>query len=155
MASGPITSWQINGETMETVTTSFLVGSAMLVKLTQLILLGRWKSQFVVYTDFHSVTTSTTLISSYKISGSLSRDAHSLTLCLSLKDNRKKLSSIKGFSRSSVSKESACNAGDPGLIPGSGRSPGEGVFLPGKSHGQRSLVGYSQWGCKSQTRLSD
>ena len=26
---------------------------------------------------------------------------------------------------SSVSKESACNAGDPGLIPGSGRSPGE------------------------------
>ena len=25
----------------------------------------------------------------------------------------------------SVSKESACNAGDPGLIPGSGRSPGE------------------------------
>ena len=28
--------------------------------------------------------------------------------------------------RSSVSKESACSAGDPGLIPGSGRSPGEG-----------------------------
>ena len=26
------------------------------------------------------------------------------------------------------------------------------VFLPGKSHGQRSLVGYSPWGCKS---LSD
>ena len=24
------------------------------------------------------------------------------------------------------------------------------VFLPGKSHGQRSLVGYSPWGCKSQ-----
>ena len=22
------------------------------------------------------------------------------------------------------------------------------VFLPGKSHGQRSLAGYSQWGCK-------
>ncbi|KAM7233308.1 hypothetical protein CapIbe_015444, partial [Capra ibex] len=22
------------------------------------------------------------------------------------------------------------------------------VFLPGKSHGQRSLVGYSPWGCK-------
>ena len=28
---------------------------------------------------------------------------------------------------SSVGKESACNAGDPGLIPGSGRSPGEGI----------------------------
>ena len=30
-----------------------------------------------------------------------------------------------GFPNSSVSKESACNAGAPGLIPGSGRSPGE------------------------------
>ena len=33
---------------------------------------------------------------------------------------------IKGFPHSSVSKESACNAGDPGSIPGSGRSPGVG-----------------------------
>ena len=31
---------------------------------------------------------------------------------------------------SSVSKESACNAGDPGSIPGSGRSPGEGIGYP-------------------------
>ena len=31
-----------------------------------------------------------------------------------------------GFPQSSVSKESACNAGNPGSIPGSGRSPGEG-----------------------------
>ena len=31
---------------------------------------------------------------------------------------------------SSVSKESACNAGDPGLIPGSGRSPGKGHGNP-------------------------
>ena len=30
-----------------------------------------------------------------------------------------------GFPDSSVGKESACNAGDPSLIPGSGRSPGE------------------------------
>ena len=29
------------------------------------------------------------------------------------------------------------------------------VSLPGESHGQRSLAGYSPWGCKSQTRLSD
>ena len=35
-----------------------------------------------------------------------------------------------GFSHSSVGKESACNAGDPGLIPGSGRSPGEGNGNP-------------------------
>ena len=27
-------------------------------------------------------------------------------------------------------KESACNAGNPGLIPGSGRSPGEGIGYP-------------------------
>ena len=88
-------------------------------------------------------------------------------------------------------KESACNPGDPGLIPGSGRSLGEGIgyplqywvslvaqmaknlpamwetrvqkslggkipwrrawrptpaFLPGESHGQRSLAGYSPQG---------
>ena len=29
------------------------------------------------------------------------------------------------------------------------------VFLPGKSHGWRSLAGYSPWGCKSQAGLSD
>ena len=32
-----------------------------------------------------------------------------------------------GFPSSSSVKESACNAGDPNLIPGSGRSPGEGI----------------------------
>ena len=35
-----------------------------------------------------------------------------------------------GFSDSSVAKESACNAGDTGSIPGSGRSPGEGIGYP-------------------------
>ena len=35
-----------------------------------------------------------------------------------------------GFSDSSVGKESACNAGDPGWIPGSGRSAGEGIGYP-------------------------
>ena len=45
-------------------------------------------------------------------------------------------------------------AGHTGSVPGLGRSPGEGngnstpVFLPGKSHGQRSLVVYSPWGHK-------
>ena len=43
--------------------------------------------------------------------------------------------------------ETASNAGNTGSIPGLGRSPGAGngnptpVFLPGKSHGQRSLAG--------------
>ena len=49
------------------------------------------------------------------------------------------------------------NTGDPGdagLISGSGRFPGGGcwqpipVVLPGESHGQRSLEGYSPWGHK-------
>ena len=35
-----------------------------------------------------------------------------------------------GFPQSSVGKESACNAGDSGSIPGSGRSPGEGNGNP-------------------------
>ena len=49
---------------------------------------------------------------------------------------------------------SACNAGDLGLIPGSGRFPWRSkwqptpVFLPGESQGQRSLVGYSPRGRK-------
>ena len=57
----------------------------------------------------------------------------------------------------SLGKESACNAGDAGdtgLISGSGRSPGEG---PGNllqysclenPHGPTSLVGCSPWGCR-------
>ena len=36
----------------------------------------------------------------------------------------------KGFTCSSVNKESACNAGDLGFIPGSGRPPGEGNGYP-------------------------
>ena len=34
------------------------------------------------------------------------------------------------FPGSSAGKESVCNAGDPGLIPGLGRSPGEGISYP-------------------------
>ena len=37
---------------------------------------------------------------------------------------------VQGFHGGSDSKESACNAGDPGLIPGSERSPGEGNGNP-------------------------
>ena len=35
-----------------------------------------------------------------------------------------------GFPDSSVGKESSCNAGDPGSIPGLGRSPGERIGYP-------------------------
>ena len=37
---------------------------------------------------------------------------------------------IWGFPDSLVDKDSACNAGDPGSIPGSGRYPGEGTGYP-------------------------
>ena len=37
---------------------------------------------------------------------------------------------FEGFPDSSVGKESTCNAGDPGSIPGSGRSAGEGIGYP-------------------------
>ena len=60
-----------------------------------------------------------------------------------------KIPSNMGFLGVSDGKQSACNAGDPGLIPGSGRSSGEGngnPLLPGKSHGWKSLVGYSPCG---------
>ena len=51
-----------------------------------------------------------------------------------------------------VAKNPSASAGDirdVGSIPVSGRSPGGAtpVFLPEKSNGQRSLVGYSPWGC--------
>ena len=58
----------------------------------------------------------------------------------------------RGFPGGSDGKESACNAGDPGLIPRSGRSPGEGNDYPlqysylENPYGQRSLVVYSPWG---------
>ena len=53
-----------------------------------------------------------------------------------------------GFASGSVVKNLPANAGNKVLIPGLGRSPEEEwqptpVLLPGKSHGQRSLVGYS------------
>ena len=52
----------------------------------------------------------------------------------------------------SPGKESDYNAGDPGSIPGLGRSPGEWqpipIFLPEEFHGQGSLVVYSPWGHK-------
>ena len=56
-----------------------------------------------------------------------------------------------GFPGGSVVNVNARNTGHTGLIPGSGRFPWKRprqptpVFLPGKFHGHRSLVGYSPW----------
>ena len=59
-----------------------------------------------------------------------------------------------GFPGGSAGKESVCNAGDLGLIPGLGRSPGGGHGNPlqysclENPHGQRSLAGYRPGGHK-------
>ena len=56
-----------------------------------------------------------------------------------------------GFPGGSAVKNQPANAGDVGLIPGLGRSPGGGHGNPlqysclGNPHGQRSLVGCSLW----------
>ena len=60
------------------------------------------------------------------------------------------LSFTLGFPGDSEGEESACSTGDLGLTSGSGMTSGTPtpLFLPRESHGQRSLVGYSQWGVK-------
>ena len=66
-----------------------------------------------------------------------------------------------GFPGGAVVKNPPASAGDArdmGLIPGRGSRKWQPtpVFLPGKSHGQRSLVGYIVHGvAKSQARLSN
>ena len=63
-------------------------------------------------------------------------------------------SSHRGFPSSSADKESACNVGDLGSVPGLERSPGGEHGNPlqcsglGNPHGQRSLADYIPWGCK-------
>ena len=57
------------------------------------------------------------------------------------------------FPGDSDGKESPCKAGDPALIPGSGRSPGEGNDYPVQyscleNSMNRSLADYSSWGHK-------
>ena len=66
-----------------------------------------------------------------------------------------------GFPGGSGDKESACNAGDPGLIPGSGRSPGEGNGNPLQYSCLENSTDRGVWQAiihevtKSQTRQSD
>ena len=89
-------------------------------------------------------------------------------VCTQMREKKRQLSgfSLETGLRGSIEKwsiaQAACfsvktlptNSGDSrdaSLFPGSGRAPGGGtwqptpVFLPGESHGQRSLVGYSPW----------
>ena len=83
---------------------------------------------------------------------SLFRHDHSSLLSLLTK-----IKCSMGLPRCSVVKNPPASAGDErdaGSIPGSGRFPWRRkwqpipVFLPGESHGQRSLAGCSPWGCQ-------
>ena len=66
------------------------------------------------------------------------------------------MASWKGLSDSSVGKESACNEGDLGLIPGLGRSSGEGKGCPLQySDLENSMDSIVHGVSKSQTQLSD
>ena len=68
---------------------------------------------------------------------------------------------LRCFPGSSASKESACHSGDPGSIPGSGRSPGEGNGLPLQYSCLENTMDRGTWWAtvhgvaKSRTRLSD
>ena len=48
---------------------------------------------------------------------------------------------IRGFPCGSAGKESTCNVGDLGLIPGLGRSPGEGKGYPPQYSGLENSMG--------------
>ena len=64
--------------------------------------------------------------------------------------------SLKYFPCGSAGKESVCNAGDLGLIPGLGRSPGEGKGYPLQYSGlENSMVCIVHGVTKSRTQLSD
>ena len=52
---------------------------------------------------------------------------------------------IWGFPGGADAEESACNAGDPGLIPGSGRGPGEGNGNPLQFSCLGNPVGRGAW----------
>ena len=61
-----------------------------------------------------------------------------------------------GFPGGSDSKESACNVGDLGLIPGLGKSPGEGKGYPLQYSGLENFMDYIVHGvAKNRTLLSN
>ena len=73
-----------------------------------------------------------------------------------LQSARSQFINKKGFTGGSESKESVCNAIDPGSIPGREDSQRREwlptpVFLPGEFHGQRGLAGYSPGITESDT----
>ena len=101
------------------------------------------------------------LVLSWSLSCSLPHGQLCLALLLSLSEENGEKSFFldislgvcfpTGFSGGSHDKESAYNAGDPGSMPGLGRSPGEGIgtplqYMPGKSHGRSEPGGLQSIG---------
>ena len=80
---------------------------------------------------------------------------------MSLNKLRKLVRDREAFAGGSDGKASACNVGDPGSIPGSGRSPGEGNGNPLQYSCLENPMDGGAWlasvheVAKSQTRLSD
>ena len=60
-----------------------------------------------------------------------------------------------GFPCGSAGKESTCNVGDLGLIPGLGRSPGGGKGYPLQYSGLENMDCIGHWDASSWTQLSD
>ena len=58
-----------------------------------------------------------------------------------------------GFPCGSAGKESACNAGNLGSIPGLERSPEEGKGYPPQYSGLENSMDYNPWGCKESDMI--
>ena len=116
VASGPITSWQVDRETMETVTDFLFLGSKITAngdcshEIKRCLLLGR-----KAMTNLQSMLKS--------------RDITLLTKVYLVKSMVFPVV-CTGFPCGSAGKESTCNAGDLGSIPGLERSPGEEKGYP-------------------------
>ena len=84
-----------------------------------------------------------------------------IKVCRDVESFIPQISRVKGFPGSSVGKESTCNAGDMGLIPGSERAPGEenGYSLQysclGNPMDREAWRATVHGATKSQTQLSD
>ena len=131
MVSGPITSWQIDGEIMEIVTGFIFLGSKITAdgdwghEIKRCLLLGR-----KVMTDLDSILKS--------------RDT---TLPTKVHLVKALVFPVVMHGCESVTTESRRNGA---FEPGSWRRKWQPtpVFLPGKSHGWWNLAGYSPWSCK-------
>ena len=141
VASGPITSWQVDRETMETVTDFLFLGSKITAngdcshEIKRCLLLGR-----KAMTNLQSMLKSRDITLLTKVH--LVKSTFFPVVCT-------------GFPCGLAGKESAFNAGDLGSIPGLERSPGEGKGYPLQYFGLENSMDHIVHGVtKSRTQLS-